>query len=345
MSRLVIPDTLVVAGSSVSIPLKQDSISTGGYKIGIQVALADPNNQENEPVTCFYELDTGGEGFFAGKPEAWTNVTGPQISTSYTSGNSFVGVVYPVEISFPGVTAPLFNGPIDIAMVTDFTKTDPKTGKTTQQSFPYFNYLYGDFGLSLQPTNPQNGPSILNVLAQMQGNYGTGFIVDVGPYPGQGSGTPQLIVGLTSALRALFPIQIPMLPGGVFTPPLPVYSEVLSMGNLTLTRAGTPYPATNLGVVFDTGAPGATIHVGSQTPVDPFTPQKDDQVLLANAFNTAVNILNYTVGTVIGQNDLNYIDTPSKDSRGYVNTGLAPFFANPVMFDLENGVIGLVASA
>lgn len=368
--RLAIPAGLIVPGTSATIPLQIIALSdspTPEYKVGIEVVLTNPQTgQSTDPI--LYEFDTGGEGFFASIPgqSAGAFTLPPAglgaVFTDYYSGITYSGQAYALEVSLPGATA--FAGglmvPVTVSagVVTGVIEQlgDWRPGKTA--SWPIFNHFYGDFGASLQATvvqatpasdTPSNTVPLLSALAQLSLYSDTaqnaGFIVDVGAYPGGGKASSgQLIVGLTPQLRALFAVQVPMKAAGTYQPPAPApavstFAEVPIAGQLTVTgKAMLP----DVGILFDTGAPPITFHPGPDLPSD-YVANTGDNVLLQVRPDQPYDVLNITAGPVPCQTQVNMASSPSaNDPAGYVNTGLAPFFANPIMFDLANGVIGFV---
>jgi hypothetical protein len=225
------------------------------------------------------------------------------------------------------------------------------------QNFPIFHNFWGDFGCALQGfTNADPSsvtPSLLTALAQLPSPYNTGFIVDVGAFPGDPAPVNipngQLIVGLTDQLRSLFPNTVKMTPGIPYQN-LATYLENVIEGNLTLgpknaaPDATVPTEYKNIGVVFDTGAPTTEVHLGKEVKVGPQSGETLQLVPSDSTGNYAV--LAFQVG---GEWGYNGAGTSKKDvlnlRKGYINTGLNPFFAYPVMFDLQNGVIGFPATS
>ena len=338
--RLIIPPGAIDPQTSITIPLQVIRISeAGAYKVGIQVALSTPGSSAaGEPF--LYEFDTGGKGFFASA----AHVPAPAqtlgaVSDTYQSGNQFSGQAAVVNVSFPASSADR-SFPVLIGLIDTFsTKSGPATFPQDDHGF------YGDFGASLEATPVQstNAVSLLTVLAQLGEPFNSGFIVDVGPYPGGGQGQGQLIVGVTDTLRELFPNALqmrtstPYTPAGQTAAPVATYQAALITGTLTVGSAGS---AGDIDVVLDTGAPHTTFHPGS-TLTAAFTPRPGDDVTLTS---NGVTILQFQQGNTLGI-DKAKVETAATNGAGTVNTGLAPFFANPILFDLETGTIRFASPA
>jgi hypothetical protein len=337
-ARLTISPNDLDAATSITIPLQVRPIASGGYKIGIEVALSPPGS--SAPGDAFlYELDTGGKGFFA------SGVTPPPstygaVADTYASGNQFTGEAAVMNVSFPGASVTQAF-PVLIGLITSFATS---RGAAT---FPDDdNGFYGDFGASLEASQveatqqPPNSVSLLTVLAQLGSTFGNGFIVDVGPFPNGGSGSGQLIAGLTPALRSLFPNTIAMAGAGSYTPvsnpgaaSVPTYQARAITGTLSV---GSLSPISGIGILFDTGAPHTTFHPGT-TLTSAYAPARGDTVTLTAG---GVTILSFEEGTTLGVNRVKMAAESATNGAGYVNTGLAPFFANPILFDLAEGKIG-----
>ncbi len=343
-SRFTIPQGAILPGQSLSIPLHVLPIpGGGGYKVGITVQAKNQLGQSTAPT--LFEFDTGGQGFWL-SPQGGTLPTPAlndcPLNIQYTSGIQYWAQPQQLTLTFTEAQPPL-SANATVGVIGKML--DAKTSNT----FPIFGNFYGDFGATLQAfVQPQQTPtpanSLLTVLAQLPAPYNTGFIVDVGAYPGTGGRTPsapQLIVGLTRALRDWFPNTIPMAPGTPYTSPggqtFPTFKENLISANLHLNSATT----NGISVVFDTGAPAAVVHEGSPT-TSPVIPAQGDQLQLTpNTSSPTYAILEFTVGQTPGVNQASHSTQDVLGiTEGYINTGITPFFQSPIMFDLANGVIG-----
>jgi len=338
-----IPASLISAPSSVVIPLH--AVPLGGlsagpqnYKLGLMVQATD--SQGRAADAQLFEFDTGGQGF-------WMNPSGAipapaladcTVQISYTSGISYLAQPVTMRLTFPEASAALGT-----------TVTVGLIGRIENAQFPIFGRFYGDFGAALQAFtgDAANSSSLLTALAQLPSPYNNGFIVDVGSYPPNAhvagsESPPRVIVGLTDDLRACFPQAVPMFPAPAYAGqngPVNTFAETLIQALLTVNGATTP----PIGVVFDTGAPQARVHTGSVV-TEQFKPNPGDTVTLVPVPPTSAApvppfaLLDFVVGNPpngagsAGQGALNIPD-------GYINTGLNPFYAYPVMFDLQNGLV------
>lgn len=337
-ARLSISPNDLDPATSIAIPLQVQPIASGGYKVGIEVALSSPGSSA-PGSTLLYELDTGGKGFFASGVTPPPNTYGA-VADTYASGNQFTGQAAVMNVSFPGASVTQAF-PVLIGVITSFTTSQGAAAFPDDD-----NGFYGDFGASLEASQidttqqPPNDVSLLTVLAQLGPTFGNGFIVDVGAYPNGGSGSGRLIVGLTPALRSLFPYTIAMAGAGSYAPvsnpgaaPVPTYQARAITGTLSV---GSLSPISGIGILFDTGAPHTTFHPGTTLTAD-YAPGNGDTVSLTAG---GVTILSFEEGDVLGVNRVKMAAESPANGAGYVNTGLAPFFANPILFDLAEGKIG-----
>jgi hypothetical protein len=348
------------SATSVSIPLQvfqaestaKGSKASGGlviFKAGINVTITLSDGSSS---TQMYEFDTGGKGFFASGVTVKDAVGA--VANAYDSGLAYTGEATYATISFPGAT-PAFTlpTPVLVGIISQVTYDGASDRLPIYSQVGGTGALYGDFGASLQPSaidaGEGNDVSLLTILAQ----YGSGFIVDVGPFPAGTTGSGQLVLGLTPALRSLFPNVIPMLSSGL--PPyvpqggsgagVATFAAALLDGTLKVGQNSL----TNVPIIFDTGAPHTTFHTAGTMSQQQFTPGPSVNVLLTAGAND-FPILQFAAGPIAGQNLVSVQpETPPAGSstltypNGYVNTGITPFFNNPILFDLENGVIGFPA--
>ena len=343
--RFVIPsqDTQ----SSLNIPLRILQIAGGGYKVGLEVTLTNPATGASAgPI--LYELDTGASGFYASIPSDDVKqfpMPSPQygsVADQYGSGISYAGQAVQVNLSFPGASTQAF--PVFIGFV-------PPSG-ISGGTFPIYNDFYGDFGAapSYKPPGGPNAFSLLTVLAQLGSQYGDGFVIDVGPFPGSGNAqsTPTLYAGLKD-LRAAFPITVPMTKQGTYPPSgqkepsgssIQTYDQYPIAGTLTVGKLA---PLQNIPIVLDTGAPATALHPGSALKRT-YEPSNGESFSLttaasdANGNSTTVTILDFQAGDTPGLNEVK-LETDSAQPRGDINAGIAAFFTSPIAFDLEQGVL------
>jgi hypothetical protein len=363
-SRFSIPSSAIDSQSSVVIPLQvfpaynslefpqgpppKTRTKNPIYKAGIQVAVTPSG--ETAPLTNLYEFDTGGKGFFAGNAPMVTppNPVGAGVANAYTSGISYSGAATYATIAFPDATPPLT---LPDEMLVGIITSVAYPGAAAPQ-LPIFKsvdgsiQLFGDFGMSLAagtagvPAN--NHVPLLSVLAQLASRYG-GFIVDVGAYP-PGNTPARVILGLTPQLIGYFPNVFPMNTGATYQPqdpppsqanlpPVTTFSPQLLTGTLQVGQQSFH----DVPIVFDTGAPQTAIH----NLLPPGTSVSGQVILTVTDGTNSCEVLNFTAGDEPGLNAVSVQGEPGSGSPA-INTGLAPFFANPILFDLQNGRIGFV---
>lgn len=334
-----------------------------GYKVGINVVLTQSVPQTidgktvNVPVSsdpCLYEFDTGGKGFWAQPINNNMTVIGTTtITTQYTSGIQYTASPQAFTVSFPGSTPSVSVDDVTVALITESTKDG------SSYPIPIYQYFYGDFGVSLQPTSTD--PSILTILSQLDSPYGNGFIVYLEEYPKEPPQEPTLwgylFVGLTDEIRDCFNYTTSMNQPSETTwsssggASINVYSEALVNG---VAEVGGSNPTDSIGVIFDTGTPGTVLYEGSQYPTNFNDPKSGSTFTLTVDMNidgatssSAVNIMDFaSIGSRPGYNEVSLSDKKEQtgtDFLGTCNTGLAPYFGNMIMYDIENGKIGLLA--
>lgn len=384
-SCFAVPPDAITSGASVSIPLEIHQLQNGGYKVGIRLTLTDPATGATAS-DILYEFDTGGKGFYASIPTEQQQrfpmpaKTYGQIYNHYSSGIEYFGQAVMLNVGFSQAPA-IGSFPVLVGFVDQLRheskehhkhheQEQPRAGQADagggKLQFPIFNLFYGDFGAALQAsaiTTGQTAPakhpeqnesssaqtnevSLLTVLAQLGQPYGSGFIVDLGPYPAGAQQTGgQLILGLTDQLRTHFPLTVPMTGQPSYPPPgqavpstsVKTYEEAGIAGTLQIGNKSLP----NIRIILDTGAPITTLHPGTVLkPHDRAQPGDQVLVTVETQQGQPVTLIDFTAG-----------DTPSVDKvmeggkapetipGGYVNTGIAAYFDKPIAFDLEQGVI------
>lgn len=352
------------------IPLYIFNIGANGkkeFKVGIRLQVGSVNDGNTSPWRM-YEFDTGGTGFFAFPYSSTQNSTG-SYTLNYASGNSLSGDASSTGITFENASGGAqASTTANVVLITgasgsNVTSTLNNWTNLLPSQAPLEEFFYGDFGMSLaslEPTITPN-PTLYSVIPQLFGPQNKGFVINLGPRPtdtqlanpgpfGEVSrGTIQ--VGLTDAQRlpSAWTSAIAMNPptGGTFpNSGLPVYSEILSSGNLTVTGVATQA----VGIVYDTGAPDVEIHpVGSATGLqsvftDALAAQGPVQFRLDGQpfdTNSGSTILDFTVANAGGLNKVGVSPANAINSPGlYVNSGITAFFDQQVIFDLENGFVG-----
>ena len=338
MARLAIPPADTT--SSLVIPLQILEVG-GGYKVWISVVLSDQSESGDSTDPLLFIFDTGAAGFFAHVPpgsqgtfETPTTDYGSTFNR-YASTLELSGTANPVNVTFPNASAAQVF-PVIISVPT----------QAEIKSFPLLGKFYGDFGAGPNATtfNQQNRFSLLTVLAQLGSQYGNGFIVDTGSEPANGkTGSGQLIAGLTDTLRGLFPVTIPMVSEGPYPPSSqsePAQSVATFSKDLTGTLTLHSHPAltlTDATFVLDTGTAPVLLYPGSAVTTN-YAPSDGKPLTLSiTSGGQTATLFSVTQVDVMG--------TESNQPAGFINAGLTPFFNNPILFDLENGVVGFPATS
>jgi hypothetical protein len=358
--QISIPSADIVSGSSLSIPLYFVPVGEGQFKLGIVVTLTNPTDASQTTGPQMFEFDTGGSGFWADPrgtiPVPPAPAAADVLKIKYFSGNEYWAAPTSLDVQLQGTA--VSGGEPQTATVS--AEATVALVYQTANPFPIFNTFFGDFGCSLAAFTEAGAetPSLLTILAQLPAPYNSGFIVDLGAFPPavvvEAEGVPQyqpgqLIVGLTTDLRALFPIEVPLVKQGTYTSPqtkavIQTYGEQSVTGSLTV-GCNT---ADGIGFVFDTGAPHTTIHGGKVLTETDYTPAKGDLLELtadtSGSDPVSTPILAYEVGPMPGQAVFTNRSVQAT-TTGYINTGLNQFFQSPVMFDLESGLIRFPAAA
>jgi hypothetical protein len=333
-------------------------------KYGIYATIG--GDADGAVMPQLYEFDTGGDGFYAAfggpKATAWgTNYvsTGQPVSNSYNSGDYYQGTAVTAPVSLYSAktdgssdTTPSLQTANDILVgqTTSITNTKGKDNNwptpADSSSGPIQSSFWGDFGMSLKANN--NG--IMNVIAQIQytNNIKSGFIVKLGKEDNQ---RPSIQVGLTVNDMASFPIQIFMSgkdSNSVFPhTTISTYSGQILTNNLVLSDSASGSYTNGIGVTLDTGATPKLHDYSDDTSAltNYFTTDGSDTFISDNVqfVLTAVQ----TNGTTIpifqlttGLGDTNYIPIEFGNDF-YINMGASIFHEYDVMYDLEDGVLGL----
>ncbi len=355
--RTPIPASAINSATSICVPLYlvpfKDKGGAPEYKLGINVVAS---NGIEKTAAQLYEFDTGGQGAWlypnSGiKPPA---VADCKLTITYTSGIIYHAVPTQLTLTFPDaevVSSDLPPLSVDVTVGLIGQVDGPHT-------MPIYGHFWGDFGAALQgftPSPSQIAPSLLTVLAQLPEPYNSGFIVDIDPYPSEppAGKTPwgRVILGVTDELRTYFPNTVAMNPAAPYVSPqtqqpINTYTEPVINGDLQVTNNSpltTGGSANDIGIVFDTGAPGTMLHQG--TAVN-FSAAVGDTLQLQPSATPIYSLLDFTVGNQPG---LNAVGSASSDvlgiPAGYINTGIGAFFQYPILFDLTNKVVGFPSAS
>jgi len=341
-------DTTINAPVTVQLqPVAMEKDGNTFYKYGIWVSLGGSS------VPQLFEFDTGGSGFYAAYASNITNnwwgnditLTGKEVHNHYGSGIKYKGfdVITSLSLYDPGsTTAKLTTGQnINVGQSIEITRDDVLIWPNETDEAPVERVFYGDFGLSLAPKSG-NEEDVYNVFSQF--SYGTGivgaFIVSLSN-PQENQGTSQVQIGATAEDLDSFPLKFTMN-----TNPDGSYSTELITATVTLSNGSTTMDL-SLPINLDTGTPTPTFHEATD-----FIPEE----LLDSLTRTILagtNLELYTqdlleifyglsAGNIYG---LNQIDSKSGGDTNYLNIGAPFFYEYDVLFDFENGVVGLRPSS
>jgi len=350
-----------------SIPLKTFGYESGGstyYKYGIHVGIGGGGPQ-------LFEFDTGGEGFYASysASAAWWGNTDVTVSTTpftktFGSQISYEGFVADAPVTFycgdgSVVLSPAATFKVGQAdtITQYFTQGNATLWPNAGSQAPVEEHFYGDFGLTLK----HGAHGIENIFAQL--TYGNGitggYKVSLGPY-GSTSGA-NIQVGLRAEDLAnpdtiWFEMQ-GANPSDPFTGSgFATYSAEILSANMTLTLGGDTYTFTDLGINLDTGnpTPGLDFNHADKSLLEPFSEMSGaDLVQLSNGTELTlvstpagvsvpeVTVFSLTAGNERGRN-LVYESERGDGGATYLNVGALIFQQYDVVYDLENGLIGLV---
>ncbi|WP_075079418.1 PEP-CTERM sorting domain-containing protein [Terrimicrobium sacchariphilum] len=344
------------------------------YKVGINLQVGSVTDGSNTPWRM-YEFDTGGTGFFAFPYSATENTQG-EYSLSYASGNELSAHLSNTSVTFEvtdgGAPASLQSNIGLISSASNPTHPDKSINQWTERlpnEAPLEKYFYGDFGMGLgslpSTANTPNPVSLFALIPQFGNSANAGFVIHLGDVPASGVGkgligTGWVQVGLTTnqleashwdaTAKMVTPSGETFLNSGQ-----KVYEEILSNGTTSISTSptdGTPLTFTNIGIVYDTGAPNTEIHPVGADAGDYSDVSQALADALANGGSFSLigqpyeasndsTILDTPVGNVSGLNSIglstqNVIDSPAL----YVNTGITAFFGKDVAFNLQDGYVG-----
>ena len=342
----------------IQVPLHWRHVNgdvTGQRKLGIYVTLGGGSTPQ------LFEIDTGGNGFYAtyatgsASPwwgNAWTT-TGGTFSQSFDSGRVYTGTAATTTVQLFGsatASTPLLTaanaivGQTTAIVDTKYTPAEqlwPLPSGTS--SPPIEQAFYGDFGMA-----PKRGQAGIDQLAA-QMLYGPGVTAGFRVHASDES--PWVQFGLSASDTALTATSFALNVGSGTSPAgVKYYDNLVVTGSLSVTH-GTREFKQPTGFIFDTGA-STTIHSGTnvQFPDDltkngEGTRVKDGALvvvsgssLLDGDWTAFMNITASATDKVGVQND----DSPTKQGPYYLNTGIAPFLENDIIYNLEGETLTLV---
>ncbi len=356
LSLTVVP-MVAQALQSVSVPLYHVVDEAGNYRLGFYASLG------TSPDFKLYELDTGSSGTFAAYNSEWwpsfrfvRKVTNPQ---RYESGVVFYFDVVSTVVDLGGGAR---TGLVHVGKITQASGNGippsvwnnlVKEGKP-----PLHGVFFGNMGSGLSSKD-----NIFAVLAQMPGNLKTGFVIrTLGYITNENPKTPvqqgELVIGLTDQIRSRFEIQVPMAAltknGTDVTFPSGYLCRDqygLSL-NVSISDGVNTYTSAARPTLLDSGAPTATLYEllpDFKVPDDLLnnkkTALKNGVTFQVSADSTGSKpewIWNLTTGSVKSLNKIGVSPTKAVgEDIGQMNLGIIPYYTYEVMFDIQNGVVGL----
>ncbi len=347
-----------------TIPLTKESAQG---QLGIYVKLG------TNPNPFQYLLDTGSAGFFSalGNTTSWqgaltNNATMGTFSVNYTSGLAYSGNVVNNDITLSNSSGDslLAIPSARMGIITNQPYADWNTNINSippvAPEKPNTNLYFGTLGAGLYQVTG-GGADVVSVLNQVPLVSGLtkGFIVSTG---GRGaSNQATLTVGLTQSLIESFPILIKMRDStGVvindnFTL-TKIYPESQARAHFVVTNGSTTN-TTTADLVMDTGGLNTHFTTGKDVDIPSALITKDSEGkdILEPGASFTMSINGTTIpGTGTMAQGLEWVIDPTGTTpylnkigvkpgshRGSLNSGIALFYDYDVMFDTENGVIGL----
>ncbi len=331
----------------VTIPLEIVTMTNSGgglyYKYGIWASLGGSATPQ------LFEFDTGGDGFYAayGTTNApwWgaasTNST--PFYKSYGSGNTYTGVQANTTVSLyssrTDTSALITSGNVFVGKADQISNGSEILwdSHSSQDVPPVQGYFYGDFGLSLKASTN----SVSNIFTQL--TYDTnsvvaGFIVKAAPYGTTNGASVQvgILPSQTNDFAIKFAMEKPTDSGGTYSN----YSAELIKVALALSSSNSIYSTNKIGINLDTGNPTPGFH-SDDIPAD-----------LLSADGTMINP-GVLLQLMQSEGDLPFFQLLANTNYGvdymyveskndpYLNIGVPFFQQYEVMFDFQNGVVGL----
>ena len=201
---------------------------------------------------------------------------------------------------------------------------------------------YGNFGAALH-----GDASFGTVMTQFPLKKGLkrGFVVQSG---GRDAKVGRLTIGLTEEMIASFRLRLPMAPTGERLPGIgaadgpPGYLKAQVANTVVRLARGGRHWSGVIPTVFDTGGGDGTWAYGSSVPRDTFVKADSNEARTGTAFDlryAGTSILAYRSGNTPARDILGFIPASADDLR--INPGILMFYTYDVMFDLDDGFIGL----
>lgn len=331
-------------------------------QIGISVQLG------TAPQPFTYLLDTGSVGFLSasGNSTAWAGAftsTSPEdtFDISYGSGSlRYQGIVAHTTLTFQtvgGGSLQVENVRMGAITIPPEIHPDWNTDINSDPPIPPENgQFFGTLGAGLNKSAENNG-NFTTVLGQIPLAEGLikGYVIHTG---GAGSTSATLTVGLTEQMIQSFPILIAMNAStGNFVndngTQVNLYPQAQATANYTISKDEHHYTAT-ADLIFDTGGLDTYLTTGSEIdPPGSLLDSNPDRIVdgaffgvdIASTDNPftgqpgqAFSWITDPTGSIAYEN---LISVLTGSSVGSLNSGIPLFYQYDVLFDLENGIIGL----
>ena len=362
MRPLILSVCMAVSGTCLSqtvIPLMNFADSG---QLGISLKLGSDTN------AFTYILDTGSAGFFTalGTNAAWngavaaSNITATTFDVSYGTGSlAYQGNVATTAVTLTDINGtPLLVSNAQMGVITN----EPYAGWNTNinetvpvaPESPTTHQFFGTVGAGLNQLVSNQG-SLSSLLGQISlpAGISQGFVI----HTGGSNGLATLTIGLSDAMRSSFATLISMnsstgIATNVNGTTVNLYPQAQTTAQYTLSMVGQSNFQTNGKLIMDTGGLGTHLTTGTDFPsnsVAPFTDVSGNAISTNAAFAVtaaAASASNSALNWSWNAGSTKYVDqigVVQGSSTGSLNSGIALFYQYDVMFDTQNGVIGLMA--
>lgn len=306
-----------------------------------------------------------------------------QVTVLYDSGLQYVGNAAEAAVSLFGssnATSPLVTtrSTTQIGQMGQIQKVNPadptqvistlwdQNGSTTA-SPPINSRFYGDFGMNLAANPIPNASGIVNLIAQL--DYGPGVTAGYRIHADVRTKQAWMQIGLTAA-DTQNPTAMYFSMNADTAAPAPASfpgtnllyrSQQLFNANISISGDGqSPLFSTSVGMTPDTGA-STTLH-NTQNSLAPLPGQFSaftdwsQQDLLGTLkprlefglsgttlANQSVSFFGFETSALVDQGQVMVQNNRPGNTTYYLNTGISLFYDYDLIYDVGNGVIGIVA--
>lgn len=303
-----------------------------------------------------YLLDTGSPNMFATYGAWWPGRTTLEPGRGKHKIKFASGLVYHYDVVKADVALGARDGRVmaraENVAIARITRVDSQTPRQSFEAWkrrdragrpPFSDGTYGNFGAALHGSS-----TLATVVAQVRLPPGlkNGFVVRSG---GRNATRGKLVIGLTPAMIASFPWRMAMAPNGNLLPnpdgnahPVEAYQKAQVTTTVVRLKRGRDSFVKSIPTVFDTGGGDSTwiydvdIPPAFVTGGAAYGPARPG--VSFSLENGGSEILAYAAGDEPASDQLSF-STGSDYPR--VNPGILMFYTWDVMFDLEDGLLGL----